>query len=95
MILKIKKLVLPVLRIERNVAWSFFTLKDTFTDDGRTVKPEFHLPVAYEGQRMTKFLDKIKCEYNLNHMAQKVESWMATVSFLGVVTYLFMVLIEL
>ena len=44
-----KKLVLPELRIKRNVAWSFFILEDTydhFTDDGRTVKPKFELPVV-------------------------------------------------
>ena len=77
-----KKLVLPELRIKRNVAWSFFTLEDTydhFTDDGRTVKPEFELPVVpYEEQRIKKLLDNIKCEYNLNQpnpvaKAEKVE----------------------
>lgn len=65
------KLVLPVLGIKRNVAWSFFTLEDTydhFTDDGGTmVKPEFQLPVvAYEDLRIQKLLDNIIREYKLN-----------------------------
>ena len=66
---------LPALAVNRNVAWSFFTLNETLNDDlgkyfeqsnGKTLKDCFCFPKPdYEDQRMTCLLPTIRCHYDL------------------------------